>query len=1087
MDKVTLYTNNYGVGAVFTSDAEAEFDLRDSNIYNKSEGYLNSGFISKNQVIGFRVETLFGNPELKYRLQYVTRQEVTLNATTLAQMVADRNDPDKINLYTIASDGNSSTNSWATLGVNISDPPVGTHFVFAPASAVGLAEGTATVWRYTPVLTRTPPAGQPGSTNGINNPVLPNEHNFNFNGDSYFDRNIRWNTPDPAKIGEFNGSHPRNDGGTDNPLDTAFFLIKVWDSVNPGAPEREQLFDAVVIGMNVYLNDNDRPTARLYDLNPYTEAAVTRNNAMNPRGIGENIRRGGLYNTGTARNIVNSGHIEPRNGTTALRPQIKAADGTYDSVRADGFVTGDGSDSSDPPKEPSFNVNKWKDGTTVAQDQVSGKVILRGVAWDNQLIQEIRISIVADGAPRVDTPILRLDFDGDRTMKPVTGVEAMAREEMHWKTGHTVEWAYIWDTETRPNTSGTPAANVEVYVSVMDRLGNNNAGLSSLPVTITQENIATETFHNTVNVDIVPYITGFERATRFATNRSRQGWYSFYQGETGISAVGFNLGTGSGTTMRLYTGLTANINLPVGVQNRNSVTFSIPADNAASGKIVLNTGVTVNGSTEALNHRTGHATQSWNREYHQYTAGSDLWLNKPYAHIWRSNESNTAPQTYFGNSVAPESPSMALEYTGSGALTGVWTVFENDAYYYGNNTSNARTTIWDGQGEPFVGTDVSFYNGAAANGSTVVTLQNDGRPFLLLTRGANFPGTRYAASPLLGNLSGNEPRPTNRWRNNRVSRSANQTHVTSYDSYNRSLYYTRGSTNEVTTGSPQNANAEIRDVPAVVIDGNGAQATNVNTVCGPISTSTNAGLYSAIDYDNIGPVIAYYDSANDTIRLAYAQAGTPAAPTATEAPAAANWYRRYVLPEDHPLRLGSGTYVSIKVDKGNNIHLAFYNSVHQTVVYAVGTRTGTFTAYTIDNVIKGGAWTDISVSDNGDPTIVYADSARTGNYDGIRMAYKSRAVTGTSIAFSGSLRCPVTNADITGWEALSVPADYQINDDRLNVEVWPPNVRGGTLGTRPAANAGWNAAVGYASRRVAGHDEGMFRLAYFYNPAWKDY
>jgi hypothetical protein len=254
----------------------------------------------------------------------------------------------------------------------------------------------------------------------------------------------------------------------------------------------------------------------------------------------------------------------------------------------------------------------------------------------------------------------------------------------------------------------------------------------------------------------------------------------------------------------------------------------------------------------------------------------------------------------------------------------------------------------------------------------------------------------------------------------------------------------------------------------MTIDGAG-----VNTGSG-IAVSSNAGMYSAIDYDNVGPVVAYYDTANDTIRLAHAS---------QENPAAGNWTRRYVLDNTHALFLGSGAYVSIKVDKNNGIHLAFYNSTYQTVVYAyAASRTGTFTAYTIDNVIKGGAWTDISVNNDGDPTIVYADSARTGNYDGMRMAYRSRAGAGT-IAFTRALSCPVTGANITGWEALTVPADFQVNDDRLNVEVWPPTVRGGTLGNAP----GWNAAVGYASRKVSGKDEGMFRLAYFYQPAWKDY
>jgi hypothetical protein len=499
-------------------------------------------------------------------------------------------------------------------------------------------------------------------------------------------------------------------------------------------------------------------------------------------------------------------------------------------------------------------------------------------------------------------------------------------------------------------------------------------------------------------------------------------------------------------------------NYPLTVSNptKSSVTFNVPT-NATSGKITL----TVSGQ-EALNHRTAHNTQSWNREYHIYTDGSDLWLNKSFAHIWRSTHQTSAPVTFFGNnttangtgsSQALQRPSMALEYTGNdaGRLTGVWAAYATAGTYWARNNNTNRTTMWDNQGEPLAGTDVSFYNGAIAYGAAVAALENDGAPYLLIWQGTNF-GNRVTAS------EATSPMPTQRWMHNRISRSANQSHVSSYDSFNRRLYYSRGA-------------------DRMTIDGNGAQ------VNGGIAAAANAGRYSAIDYDSTGPVIAYYDESNDTIRLAYAS---------SETPGTGNWTRRYLLPETHSLFRGSGTYVSIKVDKGNNIHLAFYNSVHQTVVYAFGSRANNFnfTAYTIDNVVKGGARTDISVNDSGDPTIVYADSARTGNYDGIRMAYKSRDVTGSSIAFNRALRCPVTNEVITGWEALTVPADYQVEDDRLNVEVWPPTNRaGGTLGTRPAANAGWNAAVGYASKTVGTNadNQGMFRLAYFYQPVWKDY
>jgi hypothetical protein len=180
-----------------------------------------------------------------------------------------------------------------------------------------------------------------------------------------------------------------------------------------------------------------------------------------------------------------------------------------------------------------------------------------------------------------------------------------------------------------------------------------------------------------------------------------------------------------------------------------------------------------------------------------------------------------------------------------------------------------------------------------------------------------------------------------------------------------------------------------------------------------------------------------------------------------------------------PANSGSGQYVSIKVDGSGYVHLAFYNSKEQTVVYTrstgvrdAGTPTLSFAPATaVDSVIKGGIWTDISVDNDGNPMIVYGETARMGNYDGARMAYKSSGTTG-GFAFADD------------WEAVTMPSNYKVKDDRLNIEAWPPSVRGGvTLGTRPTSDT-WNAAIGYAGDSGSGN---TFRIGYFKYPAWKGY
>jgi hypothetical protein len=356
-------------------------------------------------------------------------------------------------------------------------------------------------------------------------------------------------------------------------------------------------------------------------------------------------------------------------------------------------------------------------------------------------------------------------------------------------------------------------------------------------------------------------------------------------------------------------------------------------------------------------------------------------------------------------------------------------------------------------------------------------------------------------------------RPTQRWQNSRISKAAanhdgnqgnaGRVYMASYDAYSRALWFARRYRN--TGGGHTTLEA--------VIDG--SPITNITsiTAAGLTTASTNAGQYSSVDYDSTGPIIAYYDQQNDTVRIAFGSHGALGSTNTI------TWDRRYLLPEGHPLRRGSGQHISIKVDRREAIHLAFYNSTNNTVVYAYARNRAalnvdepptpgaafnygsdiageTFYVCTIDNVVRGGQRTDISVDNRGNPMIVYADSSRMGNYDGIRITYRIGDRSAASDTNSGlhaqnalyfnerPLYCPVTGADITGWEALTMPADYKVNDDRLNIEVWPASNRssGGAV-TAPAgalgAAPGWSAAIGYAGD--------MFRVGYFYYPTWKDY
>ena len=1278
IDRITLYTDNNGYGAVYNRGndniASKEFSLRDHRSYmtgtatggwNQATaaryGYLDTGFNSKNQYIGFKVETSSGSAPMRARLQYVTRSSVYLTATALQAMIDAKTpgrpgyDANNINLYTVAWEGGYGYDNWKALGVPITgsnNPPLGTHFVLTmdtvpsdyPQNNLGY------VWKYTAILTRDNAQGtgieliDPESETGeydpyhiynpygiSNPPILPNDplapgqtipgyesgHGFNFVGTDHFNPAFNSSTTSPNKIGEFKGSR---DGavvpvGVGTTSDTAFFLIRVWDSVdekNPAAAdynENDQLYDALVVGMNVTLKDVDPPIVRVYDLNPYTEEAVKGNNsgtskdpitgeevqnswltvreALDPTStgqLGENILRGGLFNVSTeAAELVKSGHIEPRNGTRALTPYIRNPvnpDAALPSntlfTRADGYVTGDGPVTQVQGAGYGTAANTYYNGaiwTSVTRDMVSGKIIIRGQAHDDQLIREIRVAVAtatgaaASAAPSAlydpaDTTYAVLKLDKTlprtslyyRTLQPVSGKQAWAFEKLDWVGGHTVEWAYVWDSETV--NSGTPITNIRVWVAAIDDLGTNAAGDNYNPTPTPQnpnlwpgrssilkdDNNGANDVKTTFAVDIVPYITGFLRygfdpaeeggwltaQPRYVSRRSLQGWYSFYQGEQYIAAKGYNLGTAI-ATVRIRNGTSAlTLDPPGGVtaanayRDKNYITFAATSGSGStlvqSGKIELDIGTTILGSSEVMNHRT-RFEQSWNKEIFANTKGSDLWINRPHAHLWRSEQggNDTIGYTYFQGSNGMDSPGLALQYVAPsgttanvtsqtnngkvyGALYGAWSLYGRGNAYYGTNvrfTPEGSTANWtpaNGTGyrlpsgtqtntnpayivggavDPQGVTDISLYNGGGGDGNAYVTevYLNDGSPDLHSYR-VNM-GT-YDNSSIYAPAA-----PTSSFQNSRVARGASYTYVSSYYEYDRRLVIgVNGTAIHIDGGKASG-----------VIPGGGTVTTGITG----IDASSNAGGYNAVDYDSTGPIVAYYDAENDTVRVALG--------STANANSGSNWSRRYLLPTGHKLRRGSGKYISMKVDRNNGIHIAFYNSFETAIVYVYASSraalggatsqtlniggTNNFYAAIVDRVVAGGIWTDISVDNYGNPWITYGDINRFGgSYDGARIAYLSSSDQSGEIEFTRTNQDPVTESWITGWEAVQVSSPFTVDNERLNIEVWPPTDRRtaghtNTFAQNVSPIGGWNAAVSYANN--------MLRLAFFYCPTYKDH
>ena len=1114
----------------------------------KRRGYIEARydgtrFVAKNRWLGFTLGTFGGNPPLNYRVQHVTRNRLELTTENLLTMIHVRNNPGETsaNLYTVAGfDAGASIPAeiWSRMGGD-GIPGIGDHFVFLPSRMAELApEGVEVVdlpgvfvWQYT--VRKDVSADNPAAVSGTAG-LRFGESDF-AGGDNAEQNAI----PRFVLDNTLTGNVPNSPDWKDRP----FFLIRVWDSTIPaghdgriGYPPRDwnvndQLHAALVVDMDVLPVDDVRPVARLHALNTgfitsvasgnnltETSRNTTVRNALDPLTtsvaiVNNNSNRGGLFNVGNIRQQARSGYIDP------------------------GF-----------------------EGT----DLVSGRIILRGRAEDNGRIQHIQLQIGSDmftilewnpagnlgASPPV--PFMRVPMPSASTPEWVNENTVRFIETMHPRDGHVVEWAFLWDTETLPETGralGSPASGVTVNVHVRDGSGHT-ATQDSVPVGNT--------------VDIVPYVTGFRRQSHYANIRSMQGWYSFYQGEREIEALGWNLNGNIATTngMTLNAPATPGFGVP---ESRNvqgdrsspisgyhiggmrTIAFSVPATTvtptggdpmgggAQSGRInfTVSPVVSGNGAVPIHNHRSD-PSRSWNGE--NLPAGdrqSVLWTNRPYAHIWRtgptdetsaSTEGNHIPRTFMGpfdNTAGLEHPGMALEYAGAGAspgrLHGAWGVFGTAMIHYGTNQrgSVTGTDAFDSTRlstgtdvDPFVMPDISIHNGTVTgtnNSPNIAFIHmhdntSSVRMRVNVTNRISSVGTGAAEFPVL-TATGGGPR---RWQNVRVVKAvANSSgthpgrlHTSVYDALNRSLVFvTRGP-----GGGTNTSGNEVR----VTIDGPGT------TILGAgLTNSGDAGLFSAIGYDEYGPIVAYYDFTNDTIRVAWGWVANPGNGTIT----APVWTRSEILRGNGngDLFMGSGRYASMAVDNTGDIHLAFFNTRLGALVYAhapartAATSTPVFSARIVDTMDGVGTWTDISVDHDGNPWIVYGYQGRQGNYDGIRMAYRSRnpvSNSGNGIEFATPLFLGVSGStvvasqsptpgamDLTGWEAVQMPAPFRASYDRLNIEAWPPSNRAdanaGALDMAAEHRVGgvgegrpWSAAIGYAS----GGNDRRFRVGYFFKP-----
>ena len=368
---------------------------------------------------------------------------------------------------------------------------------------------------------------------------------------------------------------------------------------------------------------------------------------------------------------------------------------------------------------------------------VSGKVMLRGIAYDNIRLKKLELS--GAGISGVSA-----DFSGG-SWTSATGLNVKTSKFSN--TGHYVEWEYEW-------TTGTPALAQTVTLAVTDAANKTNAAEKTEPVektgtrngdrgmtlasdinhtavkhqfirlyekvnnkegeksylvqvdtvsadgkTVTWKDTSVpegiknyrlydKTSNNVVfNVNIVPYITGVSRNSTYNTNRARSGAIPLLRGEADNTLTGFNL-DGSTPSLKITENKDGTGSSPVEMEDltlssdKKSFTFKVP-NTARDGYLHL----VVNG-VAAVNNINAYTASNTEKSD---TYGTEKHSDDRFVHIWRVSKEDTFKGSK--NAIYP-----AMTKDSNGKLYASFSNYSKSDVYYSDAFTGNDDVIVAGSG-----------------------------------------------------------------------------------------------------------------------------------------------------------------------------------------------------------------------------------------------------------------------------------------------------------------------------------------------------------------------------------------------------
>ena len=694
-----------------------------------------------------------------------------------------------------------------------------------------------------------------------------------------------------------------------------------------------------------------------------------------------------------------------------------------------------------------------------AHSSVSGTVILRGIAYDNARIKELKLSGAGISRTITNTSGSWSEDNGFKVVK-----------NNYSRTGHYVEWEYEWatgtpalaqtvtltvtDTANRTNGTGVsePAEQTGIRDTSDDRVLTLASGQAvkyqfvrlfdgeksylvqvistedngtkvrwtnvNVPIGITQYQLYQPSSNKAnLTVNIVPYITEVvtalstaDAAGKGAFSRASTGEYPVRAGDT-IKIKGFNLSGGTVTVMLGTANLGTNLNAVPITASHTSGDLSVKV-----------------GTVESVNNKVD-VSKPYNKEGNGIN--NDTLTANRKLFVWKT-------ESLIHNN-ALESPQFVMDKTSN-----YYIVYGNlktigsgsGAMRLSSNINGVENNDWEKCYSKYHNTVIGYDDsGRPYLGATNTDRATDSTAFTLFSRGAVIGSYAY-------DTASNKRRLENSDNVNRGVYDVNRVQVPKlairgggsnvkvglvyYDRNNdvMPVKFRYGTVESNANDIKGGLNHDVRANGYGSSPAGSGSAEGYEIVANAGSTH-GSGQYAAVGLTSTNrAIVVWYDATNSNLVYSYRDMGT----SYTE-PTASNRYTNDWQNNAVVIDGGAPLYVDLVLDDQDGLHIGYYSSSKSGVRYAYlppnkvkGTTkpdAGDFKIATVDTFMNPGSLLKIGVrAESGKqvPYLSYYHSGFSGSKNAARMAWLKGGVGST-------VKDGVENHKFTGdWVVMTVPA-----------------------------------------------------------------